>query len=513
MFFFPYSTDAPIYYWPVATVTLIVLSVLAFCGTFLQVFAGTLDLDQVVGWTLTFEAIEPLQWITHSFLHINPFDLVINMLFLWSFGMVIEGKVGPWWFLAIYFGTHLICAALAQTLFVSLSGWFPTGDELQVVSEVRAGGEMPGMVNVAENETWKVVKEVGAAGKNNAVGTSNAIFALLAMALIWAPENEMSCLLLVIVPRIGKMGVAMTAELKISILAMAFLFIEMVMFFFLGTLIWQAGFHLLSMLMGAGLALIMLRLNWVDCEDWDIVSRNEWLQSFPLLCSESHRLHLSQREDVKHDPIAAALAGSSSQLTSNSAYMAARSGSLAETSKGKKASQRAGAVPATGRDGAKAGGPDPRQQQAQSHPEFNRLSMLIRQAIGQESLVMADVHFSKLKESEIAIGLSDKTLSEYVSLLMANQQWIPALAPLQLMVAHGGPMAMEARLRIAQIQLKVLHQPGEAVKTLGRVQFASPKSGKQLSDAQQKLLARRDALLQQCGVSPPPLVAQRPAPK
>lgn len=148
------------------------------------------------------------------------------------------------------------------------------------------------------------------------------------------------------------------------------------------------------------------------------------------------------------------------------------------------------------------------QEQAQSHPEFNRIAMLLRQAITQNSLMLAKQHFNKLMELQIAEGLSDQTLFNYVKLLASNREWIPTMKLLQMIVAHNGAMAMDARLRIAQLQLKVLHQPGEAIKTLRRVQFKRP-TGKHddqsLSDGQQKLIAQRDALLKQCGAVPPPV--------
>jgi hypothetical protein len=154
------------------------------------------------------------------------------------------------------------------------------------------------------------------------------------------------------------------------------------------------------------------------------------------------------------------------------------------------------------------------QQLAQQHPDFNRIAMLLRQAISTNSLVLAEQHFSKLQQLGLAEGLADKTLFEYVQLLAANKKYLPALTPLQMIIAHGGPMTSDATIRIAQIQLKVLHQPGEAVKTLRTIRFAGQTpDGPALSDAQKTILARRDALLQQCGVRPPPLLAKDNPPK
>ncbi|TWT86954.1 rhomboid family intramembrane serine protease [Neorhodopirellula pilleata] len=471
MLFFPLSTDAPVYHWPIATVTLIVLNIAAFCGTSMQVYYGHLDLEQIHWLNLTFEQIDPLQWITQSFMHINPFDFLINMLFLWSFGLVIEGKVGAFWFTAIYFGTHLICAALAQTIFYSLSFAYPP---------------------IAD---WYTS------------GADNGIYALLAMALIWAPENEMTCVFVVLVPRMGKMGGGFVTEFKIASLATGFLFIQLVLFFFLGPLVWQAGFHLLSMIMGGVLAMFMLRREWVDCEDWDIVARNEWLHPYPLFCSKERRVRLAHNEDIKYDPVTVALSTTSSPTVSHAAYMAARSGSMSRTTKGQRVSiNQIGKSNQNATQGTSNSPASARQQEAQSHPEFNRTAMLLRQAISQNSLMLANQHFNKLVELQIADGLSDQTLFSFVKLSASNKDWISVMRLLQMIVAHNGAMAMDARIRIAQLQLKVLHQPNEAIKTLNKVQFQPPagKKGEHvLSEAQQKLITQRDALLKQCGAAPP----------
>lgn len=47
--------------------------------------------------------IRSWQWVTSIFMHAGIGHLVGNMIFLWSFGLIVEGKVGWKVFLAIYF--------------------------------------------------------------------------------------------------------------------------------------------------------------------------------------------------------------------------------------------------------------------------------------------------------------------------------------------------------------------------------------------------------------------------
>ncbi|MBB3205616.1 membrane associated rhomboid family serine protease [Rhodopirellula rubra] len=505
MLFFPYSTDAPIYHYPIATGTIVALNVMAYTATTIQVATGNLSLDDVKWLALTFDGIHPLQWITHCFLHIHPFQLIVNMLFLWSFGLVIEGKIGGLLFSIIYFATHIFCGALAQCLFYALSFAVPAVSEM------------------------------------TAVGADNGIYVMMAMALMWAPENEMNCMFLLLVPRLGKMGGGIMTELKIATLATAYLFIELIMFFFLGLLVWQAGFHLMSLMIGVVLAFVMLRMEWVDCEDWDIISRNEWLHGYTFLCSDERRERLAEKVDVRHDAVSMALATSSTASTSNASYMAARSTTMARSAKGEATtiaprnnSGQAGTAttttaptPNSGKDGkgkrrgllglkGKAPAPPPSPQQiAEAHPDFNRIAMLLRQSLSTRSLMLAEQHFGKLQQLGLAPGLADKTLFDFASLLASEKKYLPALTPLQLIVEHGGPMSADALIRVAQIQLKVMRLPGEAVKTLRKIRFPAETAAgaERLSEAQKKIITRRNALLEQCGVQPPPLIAKPDGPK
>jgi membrane associated rhomboid family serine protease len=84
----PYSTDAPIYHWPITTVLLIAVIVLAFCGE-------VANPDQVSAFILAFgDGLHPLQWLTCNFMHADFFHIAGNMVFLWCFGLIVEGKLG-----------------------------------------------------------------------------------------------------------------------------------------------------------------------------------------------------------------------------------------------------------------------------------------------------------------------------------------------------------------------------------------------------------------------------------
>jgi len=144
----PWNTDAPIYYFPWATIGLIVANTLVFFVT------ASLPPDDLEPWILLFgQGLHPLQWISNCFLHAGFIHLLGNMIFLWSFGLVVEGKLGWQKFLPLYFG---ICGAYSLIV--------------QLIMLGSSGG---------------------------ALGASGAIYGLLAISMIWAPRNEYSCVLLV----------------------------------------------------------------------------------------------------------------------------------------------------------------------------------------------------------------------------------------------------------------------------------------------------------------------------
>ena len=117
--FIPYATDAPIYHWPYATVATIVVNVLAFLPMLGMDFE---QVETVYGpLVLTYGWIYPWQWITSNYIHGGLEHLIGNMLILWAFGLIVEGKVGWWKFLLLYNGIGIAECALEQTITLPFS--------------------------------------------------------------------------------------------------------------------------------------------------------------------------------------------------------------------------------------------------------------------------------------------------------------------------------------------------------------------------------------------------------
>ncbi len=218
---FPYSCDARLYHLPVVTGVLIVINVLAFSS----VVAGHLNPDD--GWVLQYAAgLHPGEWVLSRFMHASWGHLLGNMFFLWAFGLVVEGKLGWWRFLACYMGIAVGQAAIEQAIF---SG--------------------PGALQYA----------------TGSVGASAAIFGIMAMACIWAPANQLSVLMF-----LG--WYVFTFEIAVGYFAALFVGLDVLSWALAG---WEAGssiLHLMGGAMGAVIGLVMLKRRVVDCEDWDLLS-------------------------------------------------------------------------------------------------------------------------------------------------------------------------------------------------------------------------------------------------
>jgi membrane associated rhomboid family serine protease len=228
----PISTDAPIYHWPFATVGLIVVNTLIM----VSLFGMTEEqLEVVAQWcVLQYGQWNPVQWLTSNYLHADLIHLIGNMAVLWGLGIIVEGKVGWWRFLAIYNLIGVATCAVEQTLMLFAS----------------EGGSL---------------------------GASAIIFGLLAIALVWAPANEMNCVMV-----FGFRVVAM--ELSVLNYAAFSLVVQMALAIWSATVaagqdeggievfVSSALLHLMGATAGAIVGIGMLKLKWVDCEDWDVFS-------------------------------------------------------------------------------------------------------------------------------------------------------------------------------------------------------------------------------------------------
>ena len=222
----PYSTDAPIYHFPKATLGVIAANVavhVAWCA---------LPPDSAEPFAMKLGAgLQPLQWLTHNFLHADIFHLLGNMIFLWSYGIIVEGKIGWFPFLLTYLAIGTAHGAAIQAAYL------------------------------------------GAAEPSYVLGASAIIFGLMAMCMIWAPMNDLYCFYLFFV---GFRVISGTFEWPIyafALLQFALEGLSMVLSFMIrGDPMSSALLHISGAFWGLLAGILLVKAGWVDCEGWDVFS-------------------------------------------------------------------------------------------------------------------------------------------------------------------------------------------------------------------------------------------------
>lgn len=444
---FPYSTDAPLYHLPLVTGGIIAANIVIFFATTFQIMIGTMEPEQLDWLLIQFDQINPLQWLTGSFMHAGFGHLIGNMFFLFCFGLVVEGKIGNAKFLALYLGICLLIGAAAQ------------------IPMFLIGGE-------------------GAA-----LGASGAITSLMVIALIWAPENEISFFYWFLIFLMG------TVEFRIIVVCQFFIGLDVLTLFFNGFSMSGAMGHIIGALMGVPIAIYLLRIGMVDCEGWDIISRNDWLQQYPILWGKRQRQQVQEQHDEVENPVATALALAGGDV-SKSKTLGMVSSKPKETKPAGKTLKKPVSPRKTRRRKRNKVVEVPAEviaQKCQAHPEFNRLAYTLRQSIQSDNLPAAQHTFMKLDSLKIALGLGEQTLIQYANALGKQKQWVNSIRPLAILVEKRGELADDACLRLAQIQLRVLNRSDHAIATLEKI---TVPEGISIDSAKQERLKKRDQMLQ-----------------
>ena len=188
------------------------------------VFVVTGQGAEAAGWSLQYgHGLHPFEWIASNFVHFGWLHLIGNLIFLWAFGLIVEGKIGGWRFLLLYLLLGGWGRFIEQTLMLGYDG----GDSLR------------------------------------SCGASLCVYGLLAICAVWAPKNEVSCWMLFFYRGI---------EFEISLLTLGvwYIGVELLGAWWTGFRLGNSLLHLIGAALGFGVGAAMLRLRWVDCENWDL---------------------------------------------------------------------------------------------------------------------------------------------------------------------------------------------------------------------------------------------------
>jgi len=356
-----YNTDAPIYHFPFATLGLIAINV------FVWLWELTVDPSVIEPLILQHGAgLHPAQWITSNFLHAGLFHLLGNMAILWGFGLVIEGKLGWWRFLLVFFGIGIAECAIEQTLALGL----PEGGSL---------------------------------------GSSAVIFGLIAMALVWAPRNEISFVLVIFIrPIFFEMSIIAFAGLSVAL--------QLIFWWLSPIAISTELMHLLGGAIGLLLGLLFLGLRWVDCEGWD---------AFSVWAGKHQNLDLDE--------------------------LRALDGPSRRPSKSRK--PKPAAIPAAETDDALC------------QAALSKFNLLLDEGRGRDALF---IHRAALEQFN-RWQLPEPKLKRLMALLIREQHW-DDVVPVAVEYLRTYPQrAVPVRLKLAEVLLRHLERPAQALHVLHKI--------------------------------------------
>ena len=214
----PTGTDAPIYHLPIVTGLTIAANVVVFVFQLLN--PGLTEM-----FWLEFGAFRPHTWLTAAYLHADFGHLFGNMVFLFIYGLIVEGKVGWWRFLLIYNTSAIVASILINVLSIFVAG--------------------------------------------SGLGASCAIFAMMVICFLWAPENEV---------RFHWGGTfffrVFGGDFYVSLQNVCFFFVALN--FLMAAFTWfqlsSAVFHLLGVIPGVLIGWGMLKIRQVNCDGHDFFS-------------------------------------------------------------------------------------------------------------------------------------------------------------------------------------------------------------------------------------------------
>ncbi|MDA1248553.1 MAG: rhomboid family intramembrane serine protease [Planctomycetota bacterium] len=271
----PLGTDAPIYHYPFATIVLIVANVVVFAAT-----GAAMDPEAIEPWALSHgQGLHPVEWVTSNFVHGGFGHLIGNMIFLWGFGLVVEGKLGWWKYLLVYLGIGVTQCALEQTFMLGYDGaaahqeWVEESglnvEEFESLKEDIA--EQYRQEGHSEEEVAEGValfesefrKEVSRSSASMSFGASAILYGLLAICLVWAPKNEVTILVIILYR-------AAVFEVTIMTFACWYIGIELFTSSLTGFSMGSATLHAMGAVLGFGVGVALFKMKLVDCEDWDL---------------------------------------------------------------------------------------------------------------------------------------------------------------------------------------------------------------------------------------------------
>lgn len=453
----PYGTTAPIYHRPYGTIVIIVINTVMFVATGGQsgLLEGFLEERSTRWLILEFDRINPLQWITSAFMHASWMHLIGNMIFLWCFGLIVEGKLGWKKYALLYAAIALIEGAVVQ---------------------------IPMFV-------------MGSPG--GALGASGVIFGLMAVSMVWAPDNEIRCIF------IFSFWFVRAIEIPVWGFAAFYLALQLLGVYFTGAQLSSEMLHLVGMFSGFPPAFYLLRTGKVDCEGYDLVSRSALGSdsSLPIYLPESWQTFLgppasSRRQTQLSDDVYRKGQEAIEMIRRDpSRFNPAQTDQLPPPAKRAfvRSSDQAMDLDGLFDDETLPGSsavsaPPPRARRVHrvDADEFYSLSRSLDEAVSKNDSRRSSKVFSAICQSGQSARLGTRQVGRLANLLTKHRMYRLSIDPLRLLADREGPLRNQACIRLGLIYWQLDQDGSQARQILEKM---SDPIDRELRRKRRKLLA------------------------
>lgn len=263
-----YNCTSTLYHKPLATIFLIVVNIVV------ALIVLATSSDSVADYTLSYTGgLQPIQWITSPFIHTSLWQMLGNIVFLWIFGLLVEGKIGSGKFLVLFILMAVGASAIEQYLMSGSKAGQAEVQNATPAKPTKPTEEMTADERIKQAELERALIEYQAyqatltsyssgSGKQSSIGALPVIFGLLAVCIMFAPASHYLAL-----PK------SKDIEIPVVGVIVAFVIWEFVIWFFNDFGDGGPFYHLIGAGFGIVLGAVAVSSEWGEFEGEDFVSQ------------------------------------------------------------------------------------------------------------------------------------------------------------------------------------------------------------------------------------------------
>ena len=298
------------------------------------------------------------------------------------------------------------------------------------------------------------------ASTGGSLGASSIIYGLLAISMVWAPQNDMNCVVLFFFRPI-------VFDASLYAIATVALLIQIGTGWLVGLAITSQALHLMGAAAGFSVGIFMLKKDMVDCEGWDLFSVWSGGKATDLLEEDDAAAALLRES---HDKL---MTGASNSPAGQSAPDEPFPGSETWTA------------------------PDLQPTIELDSAELTAL----RSAVAVADPARAFTLFEQLAADPLNWPLPEKELVQTITLFHKQGLWNESIPAMATYLANFSERDTKVRLKLAHVLIDAARRPRQALAVLAKLN--APLLSEKESGMLQKLTDRAQKAMADAASEPP----------